>query len=458
METSVIFSLVIAAVAVCVVIIVLLQFTGNKNEESSEGKSSKKRTKPNKTQSQIIKDATRRLAKNPDDPTGLQEIGEVYFKSELWDKALETYMSLDRIAELHPDKVKPEVVKLRAGICSYNTGKYQEAIVFLHQASKINSNSFEINYYLGASFYKDDQPDKALLGLKKALVVNPDSKEVNFLVSLSLYKTGHYKDSLPYFRKVYTEDPTNKEALFYYAEAMAEEGLGDKAIKRFMHLRSDPVYGAKSCLRIGIYQYNQGEKANAAQNFLIGLKHANIPEDVALETKYRLALCYFDMNNFSNGLTLLHQIRAVDENYKDIKALISRYHELSQNNNLQIYLSGGSTDFLNLCKKIVNVTFKDANIKIQNTNIGSAFTDILAEVNTPRYSSVELFRFFRTTGSTGELYVREFYDTIHDQKIDHGFCVTAGLFSDEAHRCIEGRPVDLVEKLKLTKLLKGITL
>ena len=189
----------------------------------------------------------------------------------------------------------------------------------------------------------------------------------------------------------------------------------------------------------------------------IGLKHQNIPQEISIELQYRLAICYLETNKLQDGLGLLRTVRSQNPNYKDVNALVARYAELSQNTNLQLYLSGPVSDFVTLCRKIVNSFYKGAFVKILDINVGSVYTDIYAEINTARMEDTEVFRFFRTTSVTGELYIREFHDGLHDKKAEKGVCFTAGLFSDETHKYIEGRPIDLVEKTQLTKLLKGIS-
>ena len=82
----------------------------------------------------------------------------------------------------------------------------------------------------------------------------------------------------------------------------------------------------------------------------------------------------------------------------------------------------------------------------------------MCEVETPKWEDVEFFRFFRATGAVGELFVRDFHAKLKDKKVDRGFCVTPGAFSEEAHKYVEGRPIDLIEKAQLMTLLKKITL
>ena len=45
-----------------------------------------------------------------------------------------------------------------------------------------------------------------------------------------------------------------------------------------------------------------------------------------------------------------------------------------------------------------------------------------------------------------------------DVKAARGFCISAGTFTEEARKYIEGRPIDLIEKNELTKILKQITI
>ena len=47
---------------------------------------------------------------------------------------------------------------------------------------------------------------------------------------------------------------------------------------------------------------------------------------------------------------------------------------------------------------------------------------------------------------------------MRDAKCDNGVCITMGSFSESAHKFTEGRPVDLVEKEQLSKILKKINM
>ena len=451
-----IFSYVIAAIVVMAVILVLMFFMGKKDRGGSVSKGKDSRGKP-KSQTQIIREASKLLAKDPHNPAGLEPMGEVYFESKLWEKAMPVYSDLSRLAAGKPS-INAFEAFLRLGICCVNLEKIPEGIQALSTAYNLDSHNFDVNYYLGIACFKSQQYDKAIPCLKKSLVANPEATGVYLVLGQCLYMGHHYRDSLPCFKKALDEDPSNKEALFCMADAMTEEGHGDKAIKVFTHLRPDPVYGAKSCLAAGIYHTKKQDLESAAQDFEIGLKHESAAPELKLEIQYRLAQVYFAQNQIGKGLQLLKMIRNVNANYRDVNALISRYQELSQNSNLQIYLSAGNSDFVSLCRKFIVTKYKNGQVKILDINVGQMFTDIMADVSSSRWEDTELFRFFRTSGSTGELYVRDFHGKMQDIKADRGFCVSAGVFSEESHKYTEGRPLDLIEKTELTKILKQITM
>ncbi|MBP5251289.1 MAG: tetratricopeptide repeat protein [Treponema sp.] len=441
----------IAGIIILVFVTLLLTVFGRKKGTGTGNAESAK------SQNQIIRAANKRLAKDPHDPAGLIPMSNVYFLRQLWEKALPMYKDLSKMA---PDNssIDPFEVNLRAGICCIRMENFQESLAYLSAAYNIDSHSYEVNFNLGYSCFKLQQYEKAIPCFKKALVSKSDAEGVYILLGQCYYNTHKYRDSLPCFKKALDEDPQNKEALFDMADAMTQEGHGDKAIKVFMHLRPDPVYGAKSCLEAGLFHKKINDIESAIQDFEIGLKHENADPDVLLEIKYHLASCHFARNQISKGLVLLKVIRNVNSNYKDVNALINRYQELSQNSNLQIYLSAGSSDFVTLCRKFIAAKYKNAHVKIQDINVGPVFTDILAEISTLKWDNVDIFRFFRTSGTTGEIYVRDFHGHMQDIKADRGYCITAGTFSEDCHKYTESRPIDLIEKMELIKVLKVISI
>jgi hypothetical protein len=116
-----------------------------------------------------------------------------------------------------------------------------------------------------------------------------------------------------------------------------------------------------------------------------------------------------------------------------------------------------SSDFVALCRKIVMTYYPKAKSKITNIAVNkNEWADILAEVDTPKWSDTVMFRFIRTQGSVGELIVRDFHSHLKEVKAGKGICIAVGNYTEEAKRYTEARLIDLIEKDRLTAMLNTV--
>lgn len=443
------FPILIAAVIVISLIVLVVVLV------SARKKISKKHSTNQKGRQTIISESTKHLAQDPHNIQALQALGNLYYAEKNWEKALPLFESLVGLASTRKG-VDEADANLKLGVCSINTGHAPEAFNALMASRKIDSENFEVNFYLGKTLYTLKEYEKAVPLLKKAILVNSEVPEAYEILGKNYYDCKKFRDSLPYLKKALDFQPERKDLLFALADSLNEAGNADKAIKIFMHLRSDPEYGAKSCLAAGKYHMKTGHLEDALKDFEIGIKHIKAPSEIRIETKYCLATCYLKSNNIPAALEVLKDIQATAPNYKDVKVLISRYQELNSNANLKTYLVGSSGEFVALCRKIVVAFYKNSHVKIQDVNVTSDCAEIFAEVETDKWEDTILFRFYRATGSTGELMLRDFHSKIREVRAGRGICFTAGSYSTEARNFVEGRPIDLIEKQNLLKLLSSV--
>ena len=172
----------------------------------------------------------------------------------------------------------------------------------------------------------------------------------------------------------------------------------EQAIRVFTHLRTDPVLGPSAALFAGTIHLNQRQFQKAIMDFEIGLRHQDIKVEVLVEIKYRLAAGYLKEQDIGKAVGILNEIQQIFPNYKDVPAQLSRYKELNSNHNLQVYLMAQASDFITLCRKITLSFFPKAKVKITDISVQkNDWADILAEVETSRWSDVVLFRMIRST-------------------------------------------------------------
>ena len=434
-------------IIIAVVAVATVAMTGLKGRETlSVGK---------KNKAAVIREATKRLAQNPNDSAALLMVGDIYFQDQDWEKAYASYAPLlDQMSGRIPSEQFE--ISLRYGISAMKTDRFMEAKKGLLLAKNINPNHFEINYNLGYIYYIQKEYEKAVPFLRKALLTQPDNVMTLKYLGYTLQSLRKYQEALPSLKKVLDVQPDNKEALFAMGECFYEIGSNDQALKIFTHLRVSPEIGSRAALYAGLIRMRANQLEKAIEDFEIGLKHDSIPLDIMNELRYNLATARIKPQDLQKALVQLKEIQTVSPGYKDVASLIMRYQELNQNKNLHTYLMAGQSEFVGLCRRIVSRFFPNAKVKILDISVLATYTDIVAEIDTPKWADLVIFRFFRSQGSVGELVLRDFHGRIKEMKAGKGICMTAGTFTEEARRFTEGRPMDLFDKNRLNKVLNAI--
>ncbi len=449
-----IISILIAVIVALLLVSIIVGIRSIKRKEEKKDVSQKIQKKG---KSAILKEAEKKLAHDPHNVPSLETIGDIYFSEKNWERVWSVYKTLYDISTAHPEI---DIVKcaLRMGMAAFSLDKNDDAVSALMLCIKKDPNNFDCNLFLGKALMKANTFDKAVYCFKKAKVLQPENNEVNMLLGTALFKSQKYRDCLPFLKRVLDENPGNKEILFDMAVAMTECGMGDKALKVFMHLRPDPEFGPQACLEAGKMHERVKDYAAAIKDYEISMRLPSVPDQIMLQIKYRLANTCIAMNDISKALTYLRQIQAAKQGYKDVDALVTRYSELNQNKNLQTYLMSGTSDFVALCRKFISTYYKDSFVKVEDVQVASESVEIICEIETSKWEAKQMFRFYRTQNVIGDINVRDFHSKLRDTKCDNGVCVSIGGFSDSAHKYIDGRPVDLIEKDELVKILKRINM
>ncbi|MFP4363269.1 MAG: CDC27 family protein [Spirochaetia bacterium] len=443
---------VVAALILIVVFflfIILFQRSGSGDEKKQ------KKRKKNKDRNAILREANKKLAVNPKDPDALLAIADLYYSEEAWEKAFKSYSILLDVCATNPDLDEFDIT-LKYALSALKLKKFGEAHKGLMLARTMKQDVFEINYNLGYLEYSRKNFEKAVSLLKQAVNAQPEHVQSLRYFGHSLHKIKHYKEALGILKKVTDQEPDDKESIFAMAECYYELGMSEQAVKIFTHLRADPKLGPNAALFAGTLHMKQKQYPKAIMDFEIGLKHQSIKQDIELELKYRLAAAYVKQQDIDRTLSLLREIANVYANYKDVSQQIKRYAELNRNKNLQIYLMAPTSEFVTVCRKIASHFFPKAKVKIQDISVQKAeYADVLAEIHTPKWEDLVLFRFIRTTGTSGEFIVRDLHSRIKEVRAGRGFCLSAGTFTEGAKQFVEARLIDIVEKDELMNILRS---
>ena len=443
--------LVIAFISISAVVAISIGL-----RSSSDRKKKARSTSSVRDREAIIREANRRLSSNPKDPVALESLADLYYNEGDYKKSMRTYQLLLDQAGGATDLDEGKL-NLRYGLSAMQNESWAEAYKGLMIARSRNPEGFEVNANLGRLEFMRKNYEKCVGFLHRTLRAQPDHADSLKYLGQSLYRLKRYNEAIPYLKQAVAARPEDKESLYALARCQYEIPQYEMAQKIFRHLRSDPKWGPNASLYSGTIFAKKREWEEAATDYQIGLRHDGVSGELQLELKYRLAEAFNQTQRIDRALAILNEIYEASPSYKDVATQIKRYRELNSNKNLQTYLLSPTNEFIALCRKLTQVVFPKARIKVNDMTVEKTeYVDLLAEVKTNKWEDIILFRFMRTEGQVGELFVRDLYAHSKELHAGRGFCFTAGTFTTESAKFVEARLIDLVDKPALMKLLKSI--
>lgn len=404
-----------------------------------------------------IREANKKLSQNPRDADALKTLADLYYQEEAFNKSIKMYEILVDLSASNKDLDEFETI-LRYAISALRIKKTEEAYKGLLIARTLNETVFEVNYNLGYLEYGKKNFEKAQTLLTQAKVDQPEHAPTLKYLGLSLYQLKRFEEAAAVLQKSLEIHPDDKETLFALGRSYYETEQVESAIKILSYLRTDEKYGARSALYVGTLHLKTRSYEEAALDFEIGLRHEKTKAEILLELKYRLAIVYVQLQQIEKALQLFQDISSIQPDYKDVSVQMAKYRELSLNNHLKTFLLGGTSDFVTLCRKLTSTLVLEGKVNIIDISVQkNECVDFLAEVRTPRWEDLALFRYIRASGHVGELSMREMYARIKEVKAGRGFCVIAGDFTDSARQFVEARLIDLINKDELVKKLNRLS-
>ena len=405
----------------------------------------------------VLRDAGRRLDQNPRDPIALEALADLYFREQDFENALKYYKTLAEMCATVPELNEFEIV-LRHALSALKLKDTETAYQGLTLARTLNESSFEVNYHLGYLELLRKNYQRAVINLQKALILDPESVETQRSLGQALFRLGHFREAIPCLKRSLENEPDDKESLFCLGQIYYSLNQRDSALRVFTHLRADPIFGARAALASGTIHLNTRAFQKAVVDLQIGLRHPDLPIELTLELKFRLAAAFLALDEIAQALRQWREIHDLQPDYKDVADKLQQYQEISANANLKTYLLAPTSEFVNLCRRIATHYYPRGLVKLRDIHLPkSEYVDVLAEVKTANWEDQVLFRFVRSSGQVGELMLREQYAQLKELRAGRGVCIAAGEFTDTARAFIEARPIDLVEKTGLMRLFRRIT-
>lgn len=392
----------------------------------------------------------------PKNAKSQQELANYYFETGNYEKAAQIYAVLIDGAMVNR-RLDGFQISLRYGISLMKTGHLDQAYKYVADAFLMNRSDFTAASTLGLIEYMRGNYDTSIIRFKIADQLQPRDRQVRKYIGLCLFQLNKYNEAYPLLSASLESTPENSELMYCVAKCCCQMGKNEEALKLLNYLKNEEEYGSLACLEAGGIYLSKGRNDEALDLFRQAAAADNLGYEETMELQYRTGIAHLRKNELAAAIDIFTELSKVKADYKDVRLLLDKYGAISTNKGLSGYMFAEEGEFSDICRRLIDLIFPKAGIKVLESSFSAnRFMEIFANIETPKWEDNVLFRFYRSNSAIDEVTIREFYAKMRDRKINRGFCLTAGSFSDAAKIFTEARYIDLIEGSQLEDYLKKL--
>lgn len=320
------------------------------------------------------------------------------------------------------------------------------------------------NYYnIGLLFEDRQKSSKAINYYRKTIELNPRHSGSFLHLGLIMYNSKRLKDAKSFLDSALKYDDTNFTTYFYLGKIAKEGKDYASAIVLFEKALRDKGIKLKALLERGIcfIALKKYDTAITELEKVLTLisrdKEIEVSEQQQLYTHYFLAMAFEQERNLDKAIEHWAIINKKKKNFKDVSEKLSQYKELQENDNMKDFLTSSRDEFVEMCKIIcseINLTaqdIKDIKSGVQIIGLESGKKDWKAAKKLPY-----LVRILRDSSPVSESTVRSILDESKNLNIIKSILVSSTEITSDAKKFAESRPIELIGKRKLVKILNKI--
>ena len=242
----------------------------------------------------------------------VNEMALAYMDLRLYPKAKETFQKLEQMGVVSAPTYKQLM------LLNFNMRQFEDAIKYAELLKKADPNE-KVSFYIGKSYYEQDDLGKAIKYLDAASKEDPENADAAYIVANAYTNMQNFKQAIPYFQKAVQLKPTNNRWL--YEMSLVYYGMHDNANALKYMLEA----GEKGYKKDGEYMTNLAIAYINAGRFPEGIEVykqllEKRPTDMNLLTEIAEA-CY-DAKKFDDAISYYDKVLALDKSKTDALYMI----------------------------------------------------------------------------------------------------------------------------------------
>lgn len=315
----------------------------------------------------------------------------------------------------------------------------------------------EYYFRAGKLFENRNKADKAVQYYKKAIQLNPRLSHVHLSLGYILYRGKKNVEAKAEFEAALRYKADLYAAHFYLGKLQKGNHNYVPALLSLEKATRDPEFKVKALFERGSCYMSMKSFDKAIIELERSIKlSTNTASPEMLHARYFLATCHEKERDFENAIDQWEEIYKKKPNFKDVAEKLSQYQELRTDDRMKDFLTSGISEF-NEISKALSIAM-DLNItelsEIQNG------CQIIAVDGDNKWRGArkmpKLIWYLRVPDMIQVTTIRSIHEKMKALSLTRGIIVTSTNFSRKAHEYAESRPIDLLNKEHLQKLLKKL--
>ena len=403
---------------------------------------------------QAIKLSKQILAKDPKDYTAHYYLGKAYIADNKNELAL---MEMKFVSEnaLFGERINEGEFRKQFSELLVRYNQNNEALREYLLLTKLEPRNAD-NYFQAGRIYESiNRYDLAMGYMKKTTDLDKKHAKAHAELGLMHFRTKQYNEAKKEIDLALKLSPDTYSSYFYLGKIMKEAKDLPAAIKAFEKAQRDPEFKQKAIIERGTCYMMANRSDNAIPDFqrAIDLDKEGVHNET-LYARYFLANCYEQNRKIDKAIEQWEYIYKRNKAFRDVGSKLSEYKELQSNDYLKDYLTCSDDEFQLICKNAVNKVLRLKVLSMELKKWGCQITGVeMKDEWMSVRKQVILLRFYREPNPIDDSAVRETLDLMKQQNFAKGFLLSPTGFTNAGKHFAENRPVELVEKDKLEKIL-----
>ncbi len=405
----------------------------------------------------VTRTAKQILTKQPRNVDAHFLLGKAYLAQDKPELALMELKTVNEIGIFEGYTKEAEFRKLIASL--YERFKQNdEALKEYLLLIKLEQSVAEHYFKAAVLFEERSNSDKAANYYRKALELAPKHSMAHYRLGYLLYRSKKSLEAKQQLEQALQSDPSNYKAHFYMGKILKENHDHVAALLSFEKAQRDPELKTRALIERGSCYMNMKDFEKAAVELERAIKLADdSSSQEILYARYFLSLAYEQTRNYDEAIKQWEVIYKKKPSFKDVAEKLSQYQELRTDDHIKDFLTAGPSEFYDIAKAI---TTQSLELQISDTSdIRNGCQIVAVESNTKWRNAKKqpkLIWYLRVPEVLTDSTVRSMHENMKKLNVTRGVIASSSGFTRKALDYAESRPIDLIDKEKLQKLLSTI--